>query len=79
MRAIDTWEAQHEHFWLVLARGMQESIINILLQAPLDVLGCRSQRENAKSSTIFDVTDTAAEARARRRKRDAETLKLCAL
>ena len=79
MRANESCEAQHEKFWLVLARGMQKPLKKILFQAPRYVPQCRSQHQNAKSSTIFDVTDTAAEARARRRKRDAETLILCAL
>ena len=79
MRANESCEVQHEQFWLVLARGMQKPLKNVLSQAPRAVPECQSQCENAKSTTIFDVAATAAEARARTRNRDAETLKLCAL
>ena len=58
---------------------MQKLVKKTLFEAPQDVFECRSQRQNAESSTIFDVADTTTEARAKTRKRDAETLILCAL
>ena len=79
MRATENSEAQDKRFWLVLARGMQKPLKKTLFQAPRAVTECRSQRENAKSTTIFDVASAAAEACAATRHREAETLKLCAL
>ena len=78
-RVNDTCETQNEHFLVVLARGMQKALKNTLFEAPGDVADCGSQREKANSTTIFDVASAAAEARARKGRHEAKTLKPFAL